>query len=75
MFKCLFLVTEVLPKKLGSTPGTIDAGKEAAIEAEVRAARERAMVPLELRVKSFREMLAEKEVCTCCKLCIFYFSV
>nr|CAD7392516.1 unnamed protein product [Timema cristinae] len=41
---------------------TIDIGKEAAIEAEVRAARERAIVPLEIRIKSFREMLAEKEV-------------
>ncbi|KAL1115966.1 hypothetical protein AAG570_005461 [Ranatra chinensis] len=40
----------------------IDIGKEAAMEAEVRAARERAIVPLEARIKSFREMLAEKEV-------------
>uniref|UniRef100_A0A1B6GNX3 FF domain-containing protein n=1 Tax=Cuerna arida TaxID=1464854 RepID=A0A1B6GNX3_9HEMI len=40
----------------------IDIGKEAAMEAEVRAARERAIVPLETRIKSFREMLAEKEV-------------
>ncbi|KAF4522361.1 hypothetical protein B566_EDAN012218 [Ephemera danica] len=40
----------------------IDAGKEAAIEAEVRAARERAVVPLELRVRQFREMLQEKDV-------------
>lgn len=42
----------------------IDIGKESAIEAEVRAARERAVVPLETRIKSFREMLAEKEVCS-----------
>ncbi|KAL6429724.1 hypothetical protein ACFW04_007554 [Cataglyphis niger] len=41
---------------------TIDIGKEAAIEAEVRAARERAIVPLETRIKSFRDMLAEKDV-------------
>jgi hypothetical protein len=41
----------------------IDAGKEAAIEAEVKAARERAIVPLEIRMKQFRDMLAEKEVC------------
>ncbi|KAH0560764.1 hypothetical protein KQX54_008169 [Cotesia glomerata] len=41
---------------------TIDIGKEAAIEAEVRAARERAIVPLETRIKSFKEMLAEKDV-------------
>lgn len=40
----------------------IDAGKDAAIEAEVKAARERAVIPLELRMKQFRDMLAEKEV-------------
>ncbi|GAB6025445.1 hypothetical protein CHUAL_011190 [Chamberlinius hualienensis] len=40
----------------------IDAGKDAAIEAEVRAARERAQIPLETRMKQFRDMLAEKEV-------------
>jgi len=40
----------------------IEVGKEAAIEAEVRASRERAIVPLETRIKLFREMLAEKEV-------------
>lgn len=39
-----------------------DIGKEAAIEAEVRAARERALVPLETRVISFKEMLKEKDV-------------
>lgn len=39
-----------------------DIGKEAAIEAEVRAARERALVPLETRVSSFKEMLKEKDV-------------
>lgn len=44
--------------------GMIDAGKEAAIEAEVRAARERAIIPLETRMKQFREMLQEKEVLT-----------
>ena len=40
----------------------IDVGKEAAIEAEVKAARERAVIPLEIRMKQFRDMLAEKEV-------------
>ncbi|XKL64051.1 hypothetical protein PGB90_004137 [Kerria lacca] len=40
----------------------INIGKEAAMEAEVRAARERAVVPLETRINSFREMLVEKEV-------------
>jgi transcription elongation regulator 1 len=50
----------------------IDIGKEAAIEAEVRAARERAIVPLEIRIKSFKEMLAEKEVL---ELSLFIYSV
>ena len=49
-------------KKDASQPKQIDAGKEAAIEAEVKAARERAIVPLEIRMKQFRDMLAEKEV-------------
>ncbi|VEN35256.1 unnamed protein product [Callosobruchus maculatus] len=40
----------------------IDIGKEAAIEAEVRAAKERAVIPLETRIKLFKEMLAEKQV-------------
>lgn len=35
---------------------------EAAAEAEVRAAKERALVPLETRVKQFKEMLREKDV-------------
>ena len=43
---------------------TIDVGKEAAIEAEVKAARERAVIPLEIRMKQFRDMLAEKQVHT-----------
>lgn len=54
----------VIPKEEEEKEGkkTIDIGKEAAIEAEVRAARERAIVPLETRIKSFRDMLAEKDV-------------
>ncbi|KAK9874985.1 hypothetical protein WA026_005800 [Henosepilachna vigintioctopunctata] len=45
------------------TPGKkIDIGKEAAIEAEVRAAKERAVIPLETRMKLFKEMLSEKQV-------------
>lgn len=40
----------------------IDIGKEAAIEAEVRAAKERAVIPLETRIKLFKEMLTEKQV-------------
>ena len=62
---------EIIPSALDAAPKeeeekenkkTIDIGKEAAIEAEVRAARERAIVPLETRIKSFRDMLAEKDV-------------
>lgn len=51
----------VEPKEVEKKP-QIDIGKEAAMEAEVRAARERALVPLDTRIKSFREMLTEKEV-------------
>ncbi|XP_045467294.1 transcription elongation regulator 1 isoform X2 [Harmonia axyridis] len=40
----------------------IDIGKEAAIEAEVRAAKERAVIPLDTRMKLFKEMLSEKQV-------------
>lgn len=45
-------------------PGTkkIDIGKEAAIEAEVRASKERAVIPLDTRIKLFKEMLTEKQV-------------
>lgn len=49
-----------------------DIGKEAAIEAEVRAARERALVPLETRVKSFKEMLKEKDVSF---IILFYINI
>lgn len=56
LLKFLYLaVSKQLEKKT-------DIGKEAAIEAEVRAARERALVPLDIRVKSFKEMLKEKDV-------------
>lgn len=48
--------------KIGEKKIGVDIGKEAAIEAEVRASRERALVPLETRVKSFKEMLKEKDV-------------
>jgi hypothetical protein len=40
----------------------VDLIKDGAVEAEVRAAKERALVPLEIRVKQFKEMLREKEV-------------
>jgi hypothetical protein len=36
--------------------------KDSAMEAELRAARERAVIPLETRNAHFREMLSEKEV-------------
>lgn len=57
-----FLVTPIKEEEEKEGKKTIDIGKEAAIEAEVRAARERAIVPLETRIKSFRDMLAEKDV-------------
>ena len=36
--------------------------KDAAMEAEVKAARERQLVPLEQRMSQFRELLMEKEI-------------
>lgn len=47
---------------LSESKKSIDKGKEAAIEAEVRAARERAQIPLETRMKQFKELLTEKEI-------------
>lgn len=35
---------------------------DSAIEAEIKAARERANTPIEIRIKQFKEMLREKEV-------------
>lgn len=46
----------------------IDSEKEAAMEAEIKAARERAIVPLEARMKQFKDMLLERgvrEICGC----------
>ncbi|XP_036404133.1 transcription elongation regulator 1-like isoform X2 [Megalops cyprinoides] len=40
----------------------VDSEKEAAMEAEIKAARERAVVPLEARMKQFRDMLLERGV-------------
>lgn len=37
-------------------------GKDSAIEAEVKAARERAVVPLETRMAKFRDLLEEKKI-------------
>ena len=59
---CLFRLDNEGKEASGTKSGQIDVGKEAAIEAEVKAARERAIVPLEIRMKQFRDMLAEKEV-------------
>lgn len=47
---------------LGENKKPIDVGKEAAIEAEVRAARERQVIPLDTRMKQFRDLLQEKEI-------------
>ena len=44
------------------TQTKVPAGKEAAIEAEVKAARERAVVPLDVRMKQFRELLEDKQI-------------
>ena len=44
------------------TQSKVPAGKEAAIEAEVKAARERAVVPLDVRMKQFRELLEDKQI-------------
>lgn len=41
-----------------------DPEKEASMEAELRAARERAIVPLEARMTQFKEMLLERGVST-----------
>ena len=52
----------------------IEAGKEAAIEAEMQASRERAVIPLEMRVQQFMEMLTEKEVFRCFEfdVCLYF---
>ncbi|XP_013099429.1 transcription elongation regulator 1 [Stomoxys calcitrans] len=55
-------VEEVPTKKLRINKSKKADASEAAAEAEVRAAKERALVPLETRVKQFKEMLREKDV-------------
>jgi len=52
----VMIIKDDVPKKKVGT------GKEAAIEAEVRAARERAVVPLEIRMTRFRDLLEEKSI-------------
>lgn len=49
-------------KKKKKEKTVIDEEKEAAIAAEVKAARERALVPLEIRMKQFKDMLLERGV-------------
>lgn len=44
-----------------------DSEKEVAMEVELRAARERAVVPLEARMTQFREMLLERGVMQSCE--------
>ena len=44
------------------TKKKVTPGKEEAIEAEVRAARDRAVVPLETRMKQFRDLLEQKQI-------------
>lgn len=39
--------------------------KDSAMEAEVKAAQQRAVIPLEDRIQQFKAMLAEKEVIKC----------
>lgn len=52
-----------VPVKIQNAPEKkADVVKDPAAEAELKAAKERAMVPLEIRVKQFKEMLKEKEV-------------
>jgi transcription elongation regulator 1 len=45
-----------------STLKSINVGKDAAMEAEVKAARERQLVPLEKRMVQFRDLLSEKQI-------------
>ncbi|XP_019964893.2 transcription elongation regulator 1 isoform X1 [Paralichthys olivaceus] len=49
-------------KRKKEEPKEADSEKEAAMEAELRAARERAIVPLEARMTQFKEMLLERGV-------------
>merc|ERR1719445_2813907 len=44
------------------TQKKVPPGKESTIEAEVKAARERAVVPLEVRMKQFRQLLEDKQI-------------
>lgn len=48
--------------KIDLTVSASDAKAEEAMDAEMKAAKERALVPLEQRIKQFKEMLREKDV-------------
>lgn len=74
-FVLYFLAPPIKEEEEKEEKKTIDIGKEAAIEAEVRAARERAIVPLETRIKSFRDMLAEKDVSYLYSYCNILYSI
>lgn len=54
-FVCLFVCIRIEEKD-------IDTEKEAAMEAELKAARERAVVPQEARMSQFKDMLLERGV-------------
>merc|ERR1712226_29878 len=56
------MVKKANNEKLLTKGAPIDMGKEATMEAEVKAARERQVVPLEQRMKQFRDLLTEKEI-------------
>lgn len=48
--------------EINTLKNSITPGKESAIEAELRAAKERASIALDVRMRQFRELLVEKEV-------------
>ncbi len=68
-YECFLSVSRGQGRKPTPPPAVYEPAKEtpskppdAAMEAEIKAARERAQVPLDIRISRFKEMLAEKEV-------------
>lgn len=55
-------ISKSLLSASGSKCNTLFLGKDAAMEAEVKAARERQLVPLEQRMSQFRDLLTEKQI-------------
>lgn len=55
-------VKEVKKESSAASAPKVDLRKEAAIQAELQAAQRRATVPIEERIKQFKELLAEKDV-------------